>query len=97
MVFERVKHKSAPNPGTQTRKGVSKKSLSLSLCAPHFGIWSRVRYFPRCLVHTRTICRESTRIPLLPKDHQRRIDPNARKPGIESGPSVKAIEVEECS
>jgi hypothetical protein len=95
MVFERVKLKSAPKPA-QTRNCFSKKSFTLSLSAPYFGIWSRVRNFPQSLVYTCTMRRHFTRITLLPKDHQRRIDPNACQPGRESGSAVEALQMEEC-
>jgi hypothetical protein len=33
---------------------------------------------------------------LLPKNHQRRIDPDTYQPGRESGPPVEALDAEEC-
>src|SRR2546426_7824370 len=93
MVLERMKLKSTANRRAKVADCVFKNSSLLSLCAPYFGIWSRVRYFPQRLVCTRTVRRNFTRITLLPKDHQRRIDPNACQPGRESGSSVEALEM----
>src|SRR6266404_6265145 len=95
-VFQYLKLESTANRRAKVADCVSKNSSLLSLCAPSFGIWSRVRYSPQRLVYTWTMCRNFTRITLLPKDHQRRIDPNARQPGRESGPSVEALKMEEC-
>src|SRR5260370_13171844 len=94
-VFQYLKLKSTANRRAKVADCVSKNSSLLLLCPPYFGIWSRVRYFPQRLAYTRTICRNFTRITLLPKDHQRRIDPNACQPGRESGSSVEALEMKE--
>src|ERR1700758_1594256 len=94
-VFQYLKLKSTANRGAKVADWVFKNSSLLSLCAPSFGIWSSVRYFPQRLVYTRTMRRNLTRITLLPKDHQRRIDPNACQPGRERGSSVEALEMEE--
>src|SRR6266851_9048389 len=95
-VLQYLKLKSTANRRAKVADCVSKNSSLLSFCPPYLGIWSRVRYFPHRLVSTRTMCRNFTRITLLPKDHQRRIHPNACQPGRKSGSSVEALEMEEC-
>src|SRR6266849_4279006 len=94
-VFQYLKLKSTANRRAKVADCVFKNSSLLSLCAPSFGIWGGVRYFPQRLVYTRTVRRNFARITLLPKDHQRRIDPNACQPGRESGSSVEALEMKE--
>src|SRR2546426_6471802 len=61
-VFQYLKLKSTANRRAKVSDCVFKNSSLLSLCAPSFGIWGRVRYFPQRLVYTRTVRRNFTRI-----------------------------------
>src|SRR6266702_2013514 len=94
-VFQYLKLKSTANRRAKVSDCVLKNSSLLSLCAPSFAIWCRVRYFPQRFVYPRTVRRHFTPITLLPEDNQRRIDHNACQQGRESGSSVEALEMEE--
>src|SRR5882724_4648689 len=94
-VFQYLKLKSTANRRAKVADCVFKNSFLLTLCAPSFGIWGRVRNFPQRLIYTWSMRGKFTRITLLPKYHQRGIDPNACQPGRESGSSVEALEMEE--
>jgi hypothetical protein len=74
--------------------GATQNLFSLALRTGHFRIWKAVRYFQDSL--TRVIAQgKLKRIAPPAKNHQSRINCNARQPGGEFRPAVKAFYVNE--